>query len=91
MAARRYDVVLTAGVAAQLGDGPPALQGTVAGIIAMLRVDPDAASQAVVIHADGDRRTVVFASGMAFLSLYLAEVEGTPTIVVTELIWLAGR
>jgi hypothetical protein len=69
VAARRFDVILTMAVAAQLRDGPPALQGTVAGILAMLRVDPDAASQAVVIRAEGDRRTVV-ASGMAFLSLY---------------------
>ena len=65
--ASRYSVFLTTSVEAQLRNAPPQLQGYVAGIVAVLRADPTAASVVFDI-IEGERyRTIIFPEGRGFL------------------------
>jgi hypothetical protein len=83
--ASRYSVFLTTSVEAQLRNAPPQLQGYVAGIVALLRADPTAASVVFDI-IEGERyRTIVFPEGRGFLDYQVFEERHL--IVLTDLIW----
>jgi hypothetical protein len=62
-----YQVLLDEQVRAQLRDSPTQLQGYIAGVIAFLRVDPNAASVAFNVIAGERYRTIVFPDNRGFL------------------------
>jgi hypothetical protein len=84
--ASRYSVFLTTSVEAQPRNAPPQLQGYVAGIVALLRADPTAASIVFDI-IEGDRyRTMIFPDGRGFLDYQVFADQRL--IVLVDLIWV---
>ncbi len=81
-----YRVVAARAVREQLRGAPPQLQGYVAGIVAVLRVDPTTASAAFHARAVNDAHVAVFAGGRGFLSYWVLEVD--EVVVLLDLTWL---
>ena len=71
-----YQVLVTQRVRQQLRDAPPTLVGYVAGIIAVLRVDPTEASMILRIRRLGDTGwTVTFGAAQGSLTYWVIQAE----------------
>jgi hypothetical protein len=71
-----YQVLVTQRVRQQLRDAPPTLVGSVAGIIAVLRVDPTEASMIFRIRRLGDAGwTVTFGAAQGSLTYWVVQAE----------------
>ena len=81
-----YRVVAARAFREQLWGAPPQLQGYVAGIVAVLRVDPTTASAAFHARAVNDAHVAVFAAGRGFLSYWVLEDDSV--VVLLDLTWL---
>jgi hypothetical protein len=64
-------------VRAQLEDAPPELRGYVDGVVALLRVDPAAASVAFILVGGTDYKTIVFGEGRGFLDYHSSRSSGS--------------
>jgi hypothetical protein len=81
-----YQVLVTHRVRQQLRDAPPFLVGTVAGIIAVLRVDPTEASMIFRRRGLGDAGwTVTFGAARGVLTYWV--LPDTQSIVLLSLTW----
>jgi uncharacterized protein (DUF1786 family) len=79
--------VLTARrVREQLQGAPAELRGYVDGVVAVLRVDPVAASVAFELVDESDYKTIVFGEGRGFLRYHV--VEEQRVVVLVHLTWL---
>jgi hypothetical protein len=83
-----YRVRLDEHARLQLHDAPPQLQGFVAGIVAILRVDPVSATAAFPVVVGDDFRTIIFDRGRGFLDYEV--FEDRQLVVIDELTWLGG-
>jgi hypothetical protein len=81
-----YPVIAARSVREQLAAAPPQLRGYVDGVVALLRVDPTAASAAFPIVGGEDFKTIVFADGRGFLDYHVFEEQ--QVIVLVSLTWL---
>jgi hypothetical protein len=81
-----YRIVVRSRVRQQLSQGPPQLQGYIAGIVAFLRVDPSSASAAFTVIQTEDYRTILFAGGRGFLDYEVVEEE--QAVVLLHVTWL---
>jgi hypothetical protein len=71
-----YQVLVTQRVRQQLRDAPPTLVGSVAGIIAVLRVDPTEASMIFRIRRLGDTGwAVTFGAAQGSLTYWVVQAE----------------
>lgn len=71
-----YTVVLSSRVRQQLDGAPPIVQGYLAGITAMLRIDPTEASTILNIRpTEDDAWTATFALGKGFLTYWVLEAQ----------------
>jgi len=82
-----YQVLVTQRVRQQLRDAPPTLVGSVAGIIAVLRVDPTEASMIFRIRRLGDTGWTVTFGAAARGSLTYWVVQGEQLVVLLNLTW----
>jgi hypothetical protein len=81
-----YQVLVTQRVRQQLRDAPPTLVGSVAGIIAVLRVDPTEASMIFHIRRLGDTGwTVTFGAARGLLTYWVVQAE--QLVVLLDLTW----
>jgi hypothetical protein len=81
-----YEVVVTHRVRQQLADAPSMLVGFVAGVTAVLRVDPTQASMSFQLRRIGDDAwTVTFGAGRGLLTYWVVRTERI--VVVLELTW----
>jgi hypothetical protein len=79
-------VLVTQRVRQQLRDAPPTLVGYVAGIIAVLRVDPTEASMIFRIRRLGDAGwTVTFGAARGSLTYWVVQAE--QLVVLLDLTW----
>ncbi len=82
-----YRVVVRRTARDQLRGAPPLLLGYVDGILAVLRVDPDAATAAFDVRiSDDGLREAIFAGGRGFLDFRVSEEQ--QVIFVYDLTWL---
>jgi hypothetical protein len=85
-AAATYQVVVTHQVRQRLRDAPPFLVGYVAGIIAVLRVDPTEASMIFRMHRLGDAGwTVTFGTARGSLTYWVVQAERI--VVLLDVTW----
>ena len=80
-----YQVLVTQRVRQQLRDAPPTLVGSVAGIIAVLRVDPTEASMIFRIRRLGDAGWTVTFGAAARGSLTYWVVQAEQLVVLLDL------
>ncbi len=81
-----YQVLVGRRVGQRLGDAPPFLVGSVAGIIAVLRVDPTEASMIFRRRRVGDAGwTVTFGAAQGLLTYWVLQPERT--VVLLDLTW----
>ena len=80
-----YQVLVTRRVRQQLRDAPPTLVGSVAGIIAVLRVDPTEASMIFRIRRLGDTGWTVTFGAAARGSLTYWVVQAEQLVVLLDL------
>jgi hypothetical protein len=81
-----YQVLITQRVHQQLRDAPPLLAGSVAGILAVLRVEPTEASMIFRRRRLGDAGwTVTFGAAEGLLTYWVLQAEGI--IVLLDLTW----
>jgi hypothetical protein len=81
-----YQVLVTHRVGQRLGDAPPFLVGSVAGIIAVLRVDPTEASMIFRRRRIGDGWwTVTFGAAQGLLTYWVMQPERI--VVLLDLTW----
>jgi hypothetical protein len=84
--AAAYQVLVTRRVHRRLRDAPPTLVGSVAGIIAVLRVDPTEASMIFRIRRLGDAGwTVTFGAARGSLTYWVVQAE--QLVVLVDLTW----
>jgi hypothetical protein len=82
-----YRVVVLRAAREQPCDAPPILQGYVDGILAVLRVDPGAATAAFEVRVvDDDYREAIFAGGRGIVGYWLLEEQRT--VAVVNVTWL---
>ena len=81
-----YRVIATQAVRDQLRGAPPELQGYVAGVVAVLRVDPIAVSQAFETRVDDDVRTALLAGGRGFINYWV--IERRQVVILLNVSWL---
>ena len=81
-----YRVLVTQLVHRRLRDAPPLLAGSVAGIIAVLRVDPTEASMIFRLRRLGDGGwTVTFGAAQGLLTYWV--VQAKQLVVLLDLTW----
>ena len=81
-----YQVVVTQRVHRRLGDAPPLVAGSVAGIVAVLRVDPTEASMIFRRRRLGDAGwTVSFGAAGGLLTYWVLQPERI--VVLLDLTW----
>jgi hypothetical protein len=81
-----YQVLVTQLVRQRLRDAPPLLAGSVAGIIAVLRVDPTEASMIFRRRRLGDAGwTVTFGAAQGLLTYWVLQAERI--VVLLDLTW----
>jgi len=81
-----YRVVVLQAAREQLRDAPPILQGYVDGILAVLGVDPSAATAAFEVRVvDDDYREAIFAGGRGIVGYWL--LEDLRTVAVVNVTW----
>jgi hypothetical protein len=81
-----YRVVIARAARDQLRGAPPLLLGYVDGILAVLRVDPNAATTAFDVRLVDDRfREVIFAGGRGILGFLV--LEERQLIAVEHVTW----
>ena len=84
-----YQVLVTQRVRQRLRGAPPMLVGSVAGIIAVLRVDPTEASMIFRRRRLGDGGwTVTFGTPQGLLTYWVVQAE--QLVVLLDLTWAAG-
>ena len=84
--AATYQVVVTQRVHRRLGDAPPLVAGSVAGIVAVLRVDPTEASMIFRRRRLGDAGwTVSFGAAGGLLTYWVLQPERI--VVLLDLTW----
>jgi hypothetical protein len=84
--AATYQVVVTQRVHRRLGDAPPLVAGSVAGVIAVLRVDPTEASMIFRRRRLGDAGwTVSFGAAGGSLTYWVLQSE--QIVVLLDLTW----
>jgi hypothetical protein len=81
-----YRVLAARRVREQLEGAPPELRGYVDGIVAVLRVDPGAATVAFSLVGGRDFKTLVFGEGRGFLRYHIFEEQRV--VVLVHLTWL---
>ena len=82
-----YRVVAQQTVRDQLHEAPPEPQGYIAGVVAVLRVDPVAVSAAFETRYDDDVRTALFARGRGFLNYWV--IERRRAVILLNVTWAA--
>ena len=81
-----YQVLVTQQVRQRLRGAPPMLVGSVAGIIAVLRVDPTEASMIFRLRRLGDGGwTVTFGAAQGLLTYWVVQAE--QLVVLLDLTW----
>jgi hypothetical protein len=81
-----YQVLVTHRVRRRLRGAPPLLAGSVAGIIAVLRVDPTEASMIFGMRRLGDAAwTVTFGAARGLLTYWVVQAE--QLVVLLDLTW----
>jgi hypothetical protein len=81
-----YEVIVTNRVRQQLRDAPPILIGEVAGIAAVLRIDPTTVSIVFQIRqVDDEAWIATFGAGRGFLTYWVIEDERM--VVLLDLTW----
>ena len=82
-----YRLVLSHRVGQQLREAPSLLQGHLAGITAILRIDPTAASTMLQIQPDTrDVWTATYGDGQGFLQYRV--VEAQRLVVLLDWVWM---
>ena len=82
-----YQFALSHRVVLQLHEAPPVLQGHVAGVTAILRVDPTAASTMLQIQqTDNDVWTATYGDGRGFIQYRV--VEAKRLVVLLDWVWI---
>jgi hypothetical protein len=82
-----YRVVVLRAAREQIREAPPILQGYVDGILAVLCVDPSAATTAFEVRVvDEDHREAIFAGGRGIVGDWL--LEDQRTVAVVNVTWL---
>jgi hypothetical protein len=82
-----YRVLISRAARDQLRGAPPLLLGYVDGILAVLRVDPDAATAAFDIRISSNGlREALFAGGRGFLDFRVSEEQ--QVVFVYDVTWL---
>ena len=82
-----YRVVIVRAARDQLRGAPPLLLGYVDGILAVLRVDPHAATAAFDVRiVDEEFREVIFGGGRGILGVWV--LEGQQVIAVEHVTWV---
>jgi hypothetical protein len=82
-----YRVVAQQAFRDQLHDAPSELQGYIAGVVAVLRVDPVAVSAAFETRYDDDVRTPLFPRGRGFLNYWV--IERRRAVILLNVTWPA--
>jgi hypothetical protein len=83
----RYRLVFSHRVGQQLREAPPALQGHLTGITAILRVDPTAASTMLHLQPNqGDDWTATYGDGRGFLQYRV--IQPQRLVVVVDWVWI---
>jgi hypothetical protein len=72
-----YRVLAGRKVRDQLEDAPPELRGYVDAVVAFLRVDPAAASVAIVLVGGTDYKTIVFGEGEGLSTVTSSRSSGS--------------
>jgi hypothetical protein len=81
-------LVLSQRVGQQLREAPPVLQGHLSGIMAILRVDPTAASTMAHIQpSQGDNWTATYGDGRGFLQYRV--IQPQRLVVVADWVWIS--
>ena len=82
-----YRVVVLRAARDQLRGAPPILQGYVDGVLAVLRVDPQAATTAFEVRiTDEELREAIFAGGRGIIGYWL--LESRQVVAVVHVTWL---
>jgi hypothetical protein len=82
-----YRLVLSHRVGQQLREAPPILQGHLAGITAILRIDPTAVSTMLQIEPNhGDDWTATYGDGQGFLQYRV--VEAQRLVILLDWVWI---
>lgn len=82
-----YRLVLSHRVGQQLRQAPPVLQGHLTGIMAILRIDPTAASTMLHIQPScGDHWTATYQDGRGFLQYRV--IQPQRLVVVLDWVWI---
>jgi hypothetical protein len=82
-----YCVVILHAARDQLRGAPPLLLGYVDGILAVLRVDPEAATAAFDVRIlDDEYREVIFAGGYGMLGIWV--LKDQQIVAVTHVTWV---
>ena len=82
-----YRVVILRAARDQLRGAPPLLLGYVGGIVAVLRVDPNAATAAFDVRiVDDEFREAIFAGGRGMLGIWVLEKQ--QIVAVSHVTWL---
>jgi hypothetical protein len=80
-----FRVVAQPAVRDQLDEAPAELRGYMAGVVAVLRVDPVAVSAAFETRLDDDVRTALFARGRGFLNYWV--IERRRAVILLSVTW----
>jgi len=80
-----YRVVAQPAVREQLNEAPAELQGYVAGVVAVLRVDPVAVSAAFETRVDDNVRTALCAGGRGFRNNWV--IERRRAVILLSVTW----
>lgn len=82
----RYEIVPSNRVRQQLHHAPPILRGYQAGITAILRIDPTAASTMLHIRpTEGDAWTATYGAGQGFVTYRV--IESQRLVVLLDWVW----
>ena len=82
-----YRIVILQAARDQLRDAPPRLLGSVDGVLAVLRVDPDTATTAFDMRiVDDEYREVIYAAGQGMLGIWVLKEQ--QIIAVTHVTWI---
>jgi molybdopterin-guanine dinucleotide biosynthesis protein A len=82
-----YRIVILQAARDQLRDAPPHLLGSVDGVLAVLRVDPDTATTAFDMRiVDDELREVIYAGGQGMLGIWALKEQ--QIIAVTHVTWI---
>ena len=82
-----YRIVILQAARYRLRNAPPRLLGSVDGVLAVLRVDPDTATTAFDMRiVDDEYREVIYAAGQGMLGIWVLTEQ--QIIAVTHVTWI---